>query len=202
MCSTDIFKKALSSTAFSANVSWSSRTHAACNTFAVASKLSQSVKPESIQQILIDGLAMPVQIADVVVPVEFTNYIVENSLVSTALFQSVVAVHNGIMESQLQAGADSFTVHVWGDIQDNEANISTDNPAIVSTPPSVITFLAANTSHFSDASHTEIFLRCSTGYNSAKLIKSRQLVWQATIPERLCAHGNTSESIGSIQLFG
>ncbi|HEY4047901.1 MAG TPA: hypothetical protein VGM27_13650 [Acidobacteriaceae bacterium] len=77
---------------------------------------------------------MPVRIADVVVPEAFTAYIVENSLTSTALFQSGVAVHNGVMEAQLQAGAESFTVPVWGGIQDNEANISTDNPADVSTP--------------------------------------------------------------------
>jgi hypothetical protein len=44
---------------------------------------------------------MRVQISDVVVPAEFTNYIVENSLTSTALFQSGVAVRNGVMESQL-----------------------------------------------------------------------------------------------------
>ena len=46
------------------------------------------------------------QIADVVVPAEFTAYQVENSLVSTALFQSGVAVQNGEMASQLQAGAE------------------------------------------------------------------------------------------------
>jgi hypothetical protein len=31
---------------------------------------------------------MPTQIADIIVPAEFTAYIVENSLASTALFQS------------------------------------------------------------------------------------------------------------------
>jgi hypothetical protein len=48
---------------------------------------------------------MPTQIADIIVPAEFTAYIVENSLVSSALFQSGVAVPNGIMSAQLQAGA-------------------------------------------------------------------------------------------------
>jgi hypothetical protein len=56
-----------------------------------------------------------VQIADVIVPAEFTNYIVENSLVSTALFQSGVAVRNGIMDAQLQAGPEFFTVPFWSD---------------------------------------------------------------------------------------
>ena len=37
---------------------------------------------------------MPTQISDVVVPAEFSAYIAENSLVSTALFQSGVLVPN------------------------------------------------------------------------------------------------------------
>jgi hypothetical protein len=49
------------------------------------------------------------QIADVVVPAEFTAYQVENSLVSTALFQSGVAVRNGEMASQPGAGAEQFS---------------------------------------------------------------------------------------------
>ena len=38
-----------------------------------------------------------VQIADVVVPAEFTAYQVENSIVSTAFFQSGVLLPNGEM---------------------------------------------------------------------------------------------------------
>ena len=68
-----------------------------------------------------------VQISDVVVPAEFTAYQVENSMVSTALFQSGVALRNGEMESQLQAGAQQFTVPFWSDIPDIEADITTDN---------------------------------------------------------------------------
>jgi len=74
---------------------------------------------------------MPTQIADVVIPVEFTQYIVENSLLSTALlalFQSGVAIRNGVMQSQLGAGAELFTVPVWNDLADTEANLSIDDP--------------------------------------------------------------------------
>ena len=67
---------------------------------------------------------MPVtQIADVIVPAEFTAYQVENSLVSTALFQSGVAVRNGEMASQLQAGAEQFTVPFWGDAGENDPDV-------------------------------------------------------------------------------
>ena len=74
------------------------------------------------------------QISDVVVPAEFTAYQVENSLVSTAIFQSGVAVRNGEMESQLQAGAQSFTVPFWQDAGEQSADITNDDPTDLSTP--------------------------------------------------------------------
>jgi hypothetical protein len=74
------------------------------------------------------------QIADVIVPAVFQNYITENSFVSTALFQSGVAVPNGEMASQLQAGAQSFTAPCWNDLIDTEANISSDDYTVNSVP--------------------------------------------------------------------
>ncbi|WP_263355270.1 hypothetical protein [Acidicapsa acidisoli] len=77
---------------------------------------------------------MPTQIADIIVPEIFSAYVAENSLVSTALFQSGVLVRNNLMQQYLQAGAPSFTVPFWQDLPDTEANIGTDNPADVATP--------------------------------------------------------------------
>ena len=77
---------------------------------------------------------MPTQIQDVIVPQRFTNYIVENSLVSTALYESGVIVPNSLMASQLHAGAEFFTVPFWQDLPDTEANISSDDPTVNSTP--------------------------------------------------------------------
>jgi hypothetical protein len=78
-----------------------------------------------------------VQIADVVVPAEFTAYQVENSMVNTALFQSGVLVQNALIASQLEAGAESFTVPFWADLADTEADITNDDPTILSTPQKV-----------------------------------------------------------------
>ena len=75
-----------------------------------------------------------VTISDVVVPAEFTQYIVENSLVSTALYRSGVVVNNSVMENEIQAGATFFTVPVWNDLTDTEANISSDNPTDLANP--------------------------------------------------------------------
>lgn len=74
------------------------------------------------------------QIADVIVPAEFTSYVVQNTMERTALFQSGVAVRNGEIEAQLSAGADMFTVPHWNDLGNEEANIVNDNPADESTP--------------------------------------------------------------------
>ena len=78
-----------------------------------------------------------VQISDVAVPAEFTAYTVENSMLSTALFQSGVALPNGEMAAQLQAGAQQFTVPFWSDIPDIEADITTDNASVLSTPQKI-----------------------------------------------------------------
>ena len=75
-----------------------------------------------------------VQIADVIVPAQFTSYIVENSIEKSALVQSGIVVRNAAIDAQLQAGADSFTVPFWKDLADDEANIANDNPAILAVP--------------------------------------------------------------------
>jgi hypothetical protein len=77
---------------------------------------------------------MPTQISDVVVPAEFSEYIAENSLVSTALFQSGVLVPNSLIESRLAAGSTNFTIPFWGDLGENDPDITSDNPAVLSTP--------------------------------------------------------------------
>ena len=61
---------------------------------------------------------MPTQLADVIQPDAFTAYQVQNSMVSTALYQSGVALPNGEMDAQLSAGAELFTVPYWNDLPD------------------------------------------------------------------------------------
>src|ERR1035441_5400630 len=79
-------------------------------------------------------MPMPTQISDVVVPAEFSEYIAENSLVSTALFQSSVLVPNSLIESQLAVGSTNFSIPFWGDLGENDPDITSDNPAVLSTP--------------------------------------------------------------------
>jgi hypothetical protein len=74
------------------------------------------------------------QIADVIVPSEFTSYIIENSMVSTALYQSGVLVKNGLIQEQLALGSNNFTIPYWKDLGEAEALISSDDPTVLSTP--------------------------------------------------------------------
>jgi hypothetical protein len=59
-----------------------------------------------------------VQITDVVVPAEFTAYQVENSMVSTALFQSGVVLPQWRDAGSVTGWAQQFTVPFWSDIPD------------------------------------------------------------------------------------
>ncbi|MEW9570853.1 major capsid protein [Rhodanobacter sp. Si-c] len=75
-----------------------------------------------------------VQIADVIVPQEFTEYTIQNTMVKSALFQSGVAARNGVIDDQLTAGAESFNVPFWYDLADSEADICSDDPSVNATP--------------------------------------------------------------------
>lgn len=52
------------------------------------------------------------QVSDVVFPAEFTAYQIENSKLSTVLFQSGVALPNREMESELHSGARSVALQM------------------------------------------------------------------------------------------
>jgi len=74
------------------------------------------------------------QLIDVVIPSEFTAYQVEQSVVSTAMYQSGALVKNAAISEQLQAGAQSFTIPFWKDLGETEADVTSDDPATLSTP--------------------------------------------------------------------
>ena len=77
---------------------------------------------------------MPTQLVDVVVPAEFTAYQVQNSMISTAFYQSGVLVPNAVIQTMLAAGGDSFTIPFWLDLPQAEADIVNDDPNSLSVP--------------------------------------------------------------------
>ncbi len=78
------------------------------------------------------------RLTDVVVPEEFTGYIVQNTMQKSALVAAGVAIRNAEIEAQLSAGADAFTVPNWFDLGDDEADIVSDDPAVDSIPRKLV----------------------------------------------------------------
>jgi len=130
-----------------------------------------------------------VQIADVVVPAEFTAYQVENSMVSTALYQSGVVVSNGEMDAQLGAGAETFTVPFWNDLPDVEADITNDDPTINSTAQKVTAAKQVVRKSFVHASWSEMSLASElSGSDALVRVQSRvQAYWDRQWEKRLIA---------------
>ena len=130
-----------------------------------------------------------VQISDVVVPANFTAYQVENSLVSTALFQSGVVVKNGLIADQLAAGSNNFTVPFWADLPDVEADITNDDPTILSTPQKVGSGRQTVRKSFLHASWSEMALASElAGASALARIQSRVSdYWDRQFEKRLIA---------------
>jgi short subunit fatty acids transporter len=69
------------------------------------------------------------QIADIIVPAQFSEYILEESMVSTALYESGLIVKNSLMAAQLAKGSNNFTIPFWADpAGSGEADITSDDP--------------------------------------------------------------------------
>jgi hypothetical protein len=133
---------------------------------------------------------MPVtQIADVIVPVEFTQYQVENSLLSTALFLSGVVAKNGLIAAQLQAGAESFNVPFWADLGESEADITSDDPTVLSTPLKITASKQVVRKSFLHQSWSEMSLASElSGDDALERVQSRvSAYWDRQFEKRLIA---------------
>jgi hypothetical protein len=110
-------------------------------------------------------------------------------MVSTALYQSGVAVPNGEMEAQLGAGAESFTVPFWADLPDVEADITNDNPAILSTPQKITAAKQVVRKSFVHASWSEMSLASElSGSSALERVQSRvQDYWDRQREKRIIA---------------
>lgn len=78
-----------------------------------------------------------VQLTDVIVPSEFTDYVVQNTFEKTALVMSNVAARNAAIENQLRAGAEAFNIPFWNDLGNDEADLVSDDPDSHSTPKKI-----------------------------------------------------------------
>jgi hypothetical protein len=130
-----------------------------------------------------------VRLTDIIEPVEFTNYVVQDSMKKSALYLSGVVAINGAIQEQLQAGAHSFSIPFWLDIADDEANYPNDDPSDNSTPHKIGTgkqivrksFMHNSWSHMNLASEI-------SGDNALARIQGRvSAYWDRQLQSRLIA---------------
>jgi hypothetical protein len=76
---------------------------------------------------------MTTRLSDVVLPDIFSAYVAQNSFEQSALVSSGIVTRNAAIDENLRAGAESFSVPFWRDLPDTEANIVSDNPAVLAT---------------------------------------------------------------------
>lgn len=133
-----------------------------------------------------------VQIQDVVVPSEFTDYIVQNTVEKTAFAQSGVLQRNAVIVEQLKAGADSFTVPHWLDLANDEANIADDDPTHTATPRAIGTGKQVVRKSFLHSSWSAMNLASElSGDDALKRIQSRVTAyWDRQVQRRLIASLN------------
>jgi len=79
------------------------------------------------------------QLSDIIKPDVFTAYLVQNAMERTALVQSGVLVPNAVINTQLTAGSDAFSVPFWRDLGNDEANVVNDDPASLASPKKIQT---------------------------------------------------------------
>lgn len=77
------------------------------------------------------------QIQDVIVPSAFTEYTTQETMQRSALVDSGVAVRNGVIQQQLTAGSDLFTVPFWNDLGNDAPDIVDDDPTHFSVPKKI-----------------------------------------------------------------
>lgn len=133
-----------------------------------------------------------VRLSDIIEPAQFTNYIVENTMQRTALVQSGVMAQNSVIASQITAGADSFTVPMWLDLGDDEANIVSDDPDTLAVPKKLTTDKQVVRKSFLHNSWSAMNLASEiAGSDALQRIQSRaQAYWDRQMQRRLIASLN------------
>lgn len=125
----------------------------------------------------------------IIEPVVFTQYQIQNSLENTPLLNSRIVTLNGVMQSQLKAGAHSFTVPFWQDLADDEANIVNDDPNDRSTPYKIGTGKQVVRKSFLHNSWSAMNLASEiAGADADERIKTRvKAYWDRQLQKRLVA---------------
>lgn len=135
-----------------------------------------------------------VQLADVIQPEYFANYMAENSPVSLALSTSGVVVPNSLMQAQLPQGGDILNIPMWSDLLSPadpggvDPNISTDDPTVLSAPFKITAInQVVRKSYLNNSWGAMSFAGELAGSDPMRRIAERvQSYWSRTYEWRLC----------------
>ncbi|PAU81043.1 hypothetical protein CK501_05630 [Halovibrio salipaludis] len=130
-----------------------------------------------------------VRLSDIIEPTKFTDYIVQNTMTRTALMQSGVMTRNSVIDDQITAGAHSFTVPIWNDLSDDEADIISDDPNETSTPRGLSTDKQVVRKAFLHGSWSAMNLASEiAGDDALNRVQNRvQAYWDRQLQKRLVA---------------
>ena len=79
------------------------------------------------------------RLSDIIEPKVFMDYQTNNTPEKTAFVQSGVVVSNAMLQAKASSGGKIVDVPFWNDLGNTEANISNDDPAVLSTPEKITT---------------------------------------------------------------
>jgi len=129
------------------------------------------------------------QISDVVVPENFTSYVVDNSTLKSAFIISGAATNNALLQSKASTGGTTVNLPFWNDLGDDEANISDDVISNVATPIGVTADKqVARISQLNKGWYTADLASELAGSNASDMIKSRVAAyWTRQFNKRLVA---------------
>jgi hypothetical protein len=134
-----------------------------------------------------------VQLADIIQPEFYAQYASENSMTSTALFQSGVLMQHPLMQAQLGEGGKTLDIPFWGDLVSAadpggvDPNISSDDPASLSTPKKIAALDQVVRKHYLNDSWAAMnFAGDIAGSDPMQRIAERVVsYWDRTYEQRL-----------------
>ena len=77
------------------------------------------------------------RLTDVIVPEVFYPYMVKETMVKSAIFQSGILRQDGSLASFLSGGGRTVNVPFWKDLDNTESGVANDNPATTATPGNI-----------------------------------------------------------------
>lgn len=80
-----------------------------------------------------------VRLSDIIEPAVFLDYMAQNTMQKSAFWQSGVIATNPLLVAKANSGGRIVDVPFWKDLANNEPNISSDDPAVLSSPDKIDT---------------------------------------------------------------